>query len=226
MAEQHFAQSKSYEWYTPPKYLEPVRELMGGIDVDPASCAAANQNVMARTFFTIEDDGFNREWAGRVFLNPPYGNVGGFAKDGSWNPKKGDDNQKRWSYRLIAQYKAGITKEAVLLVTAATGDLWFAPLYEFPMCFPRRIKFIAGAGQDESSNTKGPVFVYLGPQLNRFYDLFSSIGAVMVRYCPHSPPQRLCAACGGPVPMLASGRVPQYCKDACKQRAYRERNGA
>jgi hypothetical protein len=124
MAEQHFAQSNSKEWYTPSKYLEAARALMGGIDLDPASRAAANERVQAAAYYAIEDNGFNREWHGRVFLNPPYGK------------ERGKSQQEIWSHRLIAQYKAGITTEAVLLVTAATSEKWFRPLGRFLFALP------------------------------------------------------------------------------------------
>jgi len=211
MSDQHFGMSMSVEWYTPPRYIRSVRNLLLSIDVDPASCAAANEYIMARTYYTVDDDGLAHDWPGQVFLNPPYGK------------ERGKSQQEVWSHRLISQYKAEITKEAVLLVTAATSEKWFRPLWEYPICFTdHRLAFIDGTGAPQRGNTKGGAFVYLGPQLDRFYALFSPFGYIVTQYRP----QHHCAACNGPVTALPTGRMPRYCDDSCKQRAYRLRTTA
>lgn len=161
--------STSNEWYTPRRYLDAVHAVMGGVDLDPASNPLANENVRADRYFTIDDDGLAHDWRGRVFLNPPYG-----ASDG-------ESNQARWSRRLIDEYKAGNVTEAVLLVNAVPGNQWFAPLWQFPICFPdHRIRFYNAeveAGQPTHSNA----LIYLGPNVSRFVECFSAFGVVAGR---------------------------------------------
>lgn len=59
---------KSNEWYTPDRYIQAVKEVLGSIDLDPASCAEANQTVGATDYYTKEDDGLEQYWKGNVFL--------------------------------------------------------------------------------------------------------------------------------------------------------------
>lgn len=61
---------KSVEWYTPAWIFDAL-----GIkfDLDPASPHDMDTAVPASTKFTVFDDGLNRTWFGRVWLNPPYG---------------------------------------------------------------------------------------------------------------------------------------------------------
>ena len=161
--------SESNEWYTPKRYADLAHAVMGGIDLDPASCQAANQNIQANRIFDIDDGGFDRKWFGRVWLNPPYGR----GDDGSY--------QAAWSQKLIAEYKSGNVSEAMLLVNAATGNKWFADLWEFPICFvDHRIRFVSPQGQN-SQPTHSNVIVYLGENTRSFIEVFSEIGVVAGR---------------------------------------------
>jgi hypothetical protein len=56
------------EWLIPPELVK----KLGEFDLDPC-CPVNAQFVHAKTNFTIEDNGLNKEWFGRVFCNPPYG---------------------------------------------------------------------------------------------------------------------------------------------------------
>lgn len=64
------ATHKSVEWYTPAWIFE---ALGLRFDLDPASPHDMETVVPAATKYTVFDDGLNRTWFGRVFLNPPYG---------------------------------------------------------------------------------------------------------------------------------------------------------
>jgi len=57
--------AESDEWYTPAGVIEAAREVLGGIDLDPASSETANRTVGAPRYFTEEDDGLARDWHGR-----------------------------------------------------------------------------------------------------------------------------------------------------------------
>lgn len=147
--------SATAEWYTPARYVDAARAVMGGIDLDPASSAEANKTVGATSYFNADDDGLHRPWWGRAWLNPPYGKRGGKS------------SQALWSDRLSVQYEqaqGGIT-QAVLLVNAATACKWFQPLWQHPVCLTdHRIRFIAPDGVTKNQPTHGNAFVYFGPQ--------------------------------------------------------------
>ncbi len=68
---QRMQSSESNEWWTPEPYIEAARSVLGGIDLDPASCAQANETVQAARYCGVADDGLKQEWKGRVWLNPP-----------------------------------------------------------------------------------------------------------------------------------------------------------
>ena len=65
------------ERYSPDWLVEKARLVLGGIDCDPASSELANRTVAAATYYTRTDDGLQREWRGRVWLNFPWSH--GFA---------------------------------------------------------------------------------------------------------------------------------------------------
>lgn len=61
------------ENYTPLKYIEMSRKVLGSISLDPFSCQKANELVKAERFFDIEMDAFSQSWECKtMFMNPPY----------------------------------------------------------------------------------------------------------------------------------------------------------
>ena len=116
----------SDEWYTPRHYIEAARLVLGGIDLDPASCALAQTVVQARAYFDREHDGLAQEWnATGTWLNPPYSAT------------------QEWVDKALQEFDAGRTEAAIVLVNNATETRWFqAMLRRFPVCFPSsRLQF-------------------------------------------------------------------------------------
>lgn len=133
----------SPEWYTPLPIVEAAREVMGGIDLDPASHEEANRTVKATRFFTAEDDGLRQIWMGRVFLNPPGGLVREFWQALMLGKRMNDFEQAIWiGYSLeqlqTLQWKAGQP----------------TPL-DFPICVTaRRISFVENAAKKAARREK------------------------------------------------------------------------
>ncbi len=62
--------SDSAEWRTPPDLFARLDEVWH-FNLDPASTP---ENALCARYFTAEENGLTRSWAGyRVWLNPPYG---------------------------------------------------------------------------------------------------------------------------------------------------------
>ena len=163
--------SLTNEWYTPELYVNAVRRVMNGIDLDPASCERANQIVRAKHIYTKDDDGLAKPWFGRVFLNPPYGKCGR------------ESNQSAWSKKFIDEYVCGNIDQGILLVNATPGNKWFVRLWGYPICFvSRRIGFISADGVTRSAPTHSNCFVYVGRDIDQFAFVFSALGTVVTRY--------------------------------------------
>jgi hypothetical protein len=162
--------SDSVEWYTPARYLEAVREVLGEIDLDPASNPQANATIGAKAIFTKENDGLKLDWWGRVFMNPPYG--------------KADDKKSslagEFCKKAVQEYEAGNIDACIILVNSLHSQAWQAPLYNYAVCFvDHRIQFISGDGDKNKNPTFQNIFVYLGKDVDGFAAAFHRYGYVM-----------------------------------------------
>ena len=158
--------SVTTEWYTPTRFTEAARRVMGSIDLDPASCVSANKTVKATEFFDKKKNGLEQKWHGNVFLNPPYGRGG----------------QAAWSKKMMEEYNAGHITQGIMLVNAATDTKWFKPLWRYPICFAsQRIKFIAEDDVKKHSPTHASVFVYFGKNRNDFVYHFNAFGPIVTK---------------------------------------------
>jgi len=72
VADNALLSSTEEDWGTPAPYVALARDVMGGIDLDPASDAYWQYHVIkAGTFYDEQINGLARPWFGRVFHNAP-----------------------------------------------------------------------------------------------------------------------------------------------------------
>src|SRR5258708_39058797 len=163
----------SNEWYTPAKYIEAAREVMGSIDLDPASSDLANETVKARHYYTKEDNGLEQMWFGRTWLNPPFGRI--------QTPGQ-KMNQGIWIRKLLKEDQRGHVDQALLLTTCRPDTSWFSALWDFPICFTdHKVGFYLpeeGRILQEHNHGQGTIFVYMGLWEQRFIEVFSKFGRI------------------------------------------------
>jgi hypothetical protein len=153
------------EWYTPAKYVELVRKVLGEIDLDPASNATAQQTVRAKKYYTKEDDARTKVWEGRTFLNPPYS----------------QPLVEQFTDRFVVCFDSGAIPSGIVLVNNATDTSWCqALLRRCVACFTDgRIPFERAPGKPVKGTRQGQIFFYLGPEPELFANVFADAGAVL-----------------------------------------------
>jgi ParB family chromosome partitioning protein len=155
------------EWFTPPEWVELARRALGRIDVDPASNELSQRVIKAKQWFSKSDDGLDRDWCGKVFLNPPYAQPA----------------IEQFIDKLIAESDAGRTTHAVLLTHNYTDTAWFqkAARWADLLCFTRgRIAFLDSYGA-AAAPTQGQAFFYFGNEPKLFRENFGKVGFLVRR---------------------------------------------
>lgn len=155
------------EWYTPQRYIDSAREVLGEINLDPASNPIAQEKIRADVYYTKADNGLSKEWHGKVWLNPPYA----------------QPDISNFVTKMVRERKSGRVSEAVMLTHNYTDTAWFheAAGTADAICFTRgRIKFESPEGKT-AAPTQGQAFFYFGKDTDTFADRFKEIGFVMRR---------------------------------------------
>jgi ParB family chromosome partitioning protein len=159
------------EWYTPADLLEAAYEVMGGIDLDPASSDAqqAQAPVKASQYFTVENSGLERPWCGRVWLNPPYarGWIDLFVN------------------KIVTSYQSGEMCTGIMLTNSATETKWWQTAASAcdALCFRRgRVRFLKVVNGTLTTGSSAPshphTLFYFGPDVPRFVRIFGRFGLV------------------------------------------------
>jgi len=183
--------SLTNEWYTPYHITDMAREVMGSIDLDPASDIAAQSWIQATRYYDASVDGLSVDWYGNVWLNPPYGRVGRMS------------SQEYWMNKAIKDFVAGSIKAAIVLTKTVPGYKWWDNLFidsKIPVCITRgRLAFANGvvvkklydsgvrgkelfdeAVKDSGLSKAASSLWYLGSDINVFSSVFSTIGRVIL----------------------------------------------
>jgi len=160
----HFS-SESPEHYTPQIVIDAVLDCLGEIDLDPCSNSHHSPQIPAANHYTRDDDGLAQQWAGRVYMNPPYGREIG-----------------PWVEKLCSEHEAGNVAAAIALVPARTDTQWFKRLQDYCWCAVEgRLRFV---GNDDSAAPFPSSIFYLGEDIGAFYRSFAHIGSIYQRLEP------------------------------------------
>lgn len=179
----------SPEWYTPSPFVEAARQVMGSIDLDPASHEEANLTVKAGAFFTAENNGLTLRWWGNVFVNPPGGKGPG-----------GKPLVPAFWKHMMKEYADGNFDQAIwigysLEQLQTLQRVSFKSPLNFPLCIPhRRIAFVENEAKKaariekliaqgkDPNKASGPshsnYICYLGERREDFSRIFSRFGQV------------------------------------------------
>lgn len=112
-------------WQTPPAVFDEIARELGPFDLDPAGAHSAYVSQAIGMYCTEQgtfyaapgsqpiwvdmNHGLEREWDGRVFVNPPYKNVEAWVKKGSDSAKAGalvvmlliPSTDAKWFHRYV-----------------------------------------------------------------------------------------------------------------------------
>jgi hypothetical protein len=153
------------EWGTPPWLIELAREVMGSIELDPASNAQANKIVRAHRYYDQTTNGLTQSWAAdSVWLNCPY------------------SNPKPWALRFVGSIGGGgWMSEGLALFNNATDAAWFQLLAErFPVCLLRKRVAFLRDGAPVKGTRQGQAVFYAGPNGKRFAKVFGPHGVIVM----------------------------------------------
>jgi len=164
--------SQEEAWITPPDIISRVTEVLGFIDLDPATSVSANQVVQARNTYTKEDDALTQNWnCETFFLNPPYGKVGNKSQAGIF------------AEYAIDQFEQGHIKQGgIILLHDRSGYGWFENLAQRLPCVTlrERIRFINPNTmlQGDQAKTAQTLFLVGEKFLDSFVNTFQKFGRI------------------------------------------------
>lgn len=171
--------SRTDQWYTPIWVIELVHQLLGTIDLDPASSIDANRRIKAHKIITDKAELTETPWLvapGSVYCNPPGGKKGNRSLTGLF-----------WR-RLMEERSQGKITHAVFMCFSIealqhTQNLNCLPIAHFPICIPRRrIAFDYPTGEKGEAPSHSNAIIYVPGTVDKkelFRQLFKEVGAIL-----------------------------------------------
>ena len=168
MSRAYMPQAKSVEWSTPQGLFEQLNDEFN-FTLDPC---ATPENAKCAKFYTREDDGLSKSWAGeRVFMNCPYG-----REASNWIAK--------------AYFESQYAEVIVGLLPARTDVKWFHDfiLTKAEIRFLKgRLKFVGSNGKASSATFPSIVVIWRPP--SRANSTQGTCGDLNYDHCVSMPAQ-------------------------------------
>jgi hypothetical protein len=170
--------SKTSLWYTPMWLIEKCREVLGTIDLDPASDEFGNTRIRATHWWN--NCSLETPWptVTSVFLNPPGGKIGNQSQAALF-----------WA-KFMSEWAAGRFEHGIFIgfsieIMQTAQQVCAVPPQAFPFCVPSsRFGFDDENGVENTQPPHAPVIIYvprpdgLGhtKSIAKFKEVFASVG--------------------------------------------------
>ena len=187
------ARREDAEMITSTDLASAANELLGGIDLDVASSAVANQYVGADQFYCPSDDGLNcQPWFGKVYLFPPSGCYFWDIKNERWKMTRSSamtltSSHAVWFRRLYREWLANEVEQGLYFTNCPDMIRYEQKIFDFPMCILKTAPFLLRRIGDEVKRHKTctSFLVYLPPKhdtekaIENFVDIYSEKGRIL-----------------------------------------------
>ena len=162
--------TKSQSWGTPKKYISPIKEFFGIINLDP--CSNEFSIVNAEVEFKLPQDGLIEEWNYKnIYVNPPYG-----------LDRERRTRIKDWISKCYESYINYNSEIIALIPVAINTDHWKKFIYKKAnsICFlsDTRLKFLENGEISKKGAPMACCLIYWGNNFDKFYRIFKKYGEV------------------------------------------------
>ena len=196
------------ERYTPEWILALATSVMGAIDLDP--CADPLKRVPAAKHYTKTDEGLDRSWSGRIFLNPPFSKV------------------PIWIKTLSLFIASGSVTEAIVLlpitsIVNKSSRLLMRQQAEAFALLERNIQFLDETYTEMPPNTFIPsVLIYVGSNYFRFAKAIGKTGVLCLISSENDRSHTVsCSHCGKF--FQAQRTTARFCGTTCRVEAHKKK---